>query len=73
MAEGRINQDKAGAPSGVLLYSALTQAERFPPCIAIRTLPRGTVTSRVGKREGWGGVGGKKEGVSKRKRENEGE
>lgn len=48
---GRINQDKAGAPLGVLLYSALTQAERFPPCVAIQTVPRGIVTSRVGKRE----------------------
>lgn len=51
MAEGWINQDKVGAPLGVLLYSALTQAERFPPRFAIQTLPRGTVTSRVGKRE----------------------
>lgn len=49
MAKGRINQDNAGAPLGVLLYSALTQAERFPPCFAVQTLPRGTVTSRVGK------------------------
>lgn len=76
MAEGRINQDKAGAPLGVLLYSALTQAERFPLRIAIQTLPRGTVTSRVGEREKKKGGREKrneKKGVSTRKREKEGE
>lgn len=69
MAEGWINQDKAGAPLGVLLYSALTQAERFPPRFAIQTLPRGTVTSRVGKRERWRERRNEKGGVSKGKRE----
>lgn len=73
MAEGWINQDKAGAPLGVLLYSALTQTERFPPRFAIQTLPRGTVTSRVGKRKRGRERRNEKEGVSKGKREKEGE
>lgn len=51
MVEGWINEDKARAPLGVFLYSPLTQAERFPPRLTIQTLPRGTVTSRFGKRE----------------------
>lgn len=50
-----INEDKARAPLGVFLYpaqdSTLTWAERFPPCPTIQMLPRGTMTSRFGKRD----------------------
>lgn len=53
--EQYINEDKKRGALGELLYpilnSTLTWAERIPPRLAIQTPPRGTTTSRSGKRE----------------------
>lgn len=49
-----INEDKERGPLGMLLYSVpnstLTRAERIAPRFTIQSVPRGTITSRSGKR-----------------------